>query len=126
ARRAGELLLAAREALHGQTRRKTDRVRADLQPAVAKALGLDGEDGIEQLRAAVPPPPRADTRARAAPPPRAGGVRGAPRRSGLVRRLDPGGIRLEDGLLVADPTEDDAVEAAPPAEGGLGVGVLAA
>jgi hypothetical protein len=26
---------------------------------------------------------------------------GGPRRSGLVRRLEPGGIRLEDGLLVA-------------------------
>ena len=28
---------------------------------------------------------------------------GGPRRSGSARRLDPGGIRLEDGLLVADP-----------------------
>jgi [protein-PII] uridylyltransferase len=30
---------------------------------------------------------------------------GGPRRSGLVRRLEPGGIRLEDGLLVVDPTD---------------------
>src|SRR5215207_3594214 len=30
---------------------------------------------------------------------------GGPRRSGLVRHLEPGGIRLEDGLLVADPTQ---------------------
>src|SRR4030095_12365078 len=51
--RAGELLLAVREALHGQTRRKTDRVRADLQPAVAKALRLGGSDGVDQLMAAV-------------------------------------------------------------------------
>ena len=104
--RAGELLLAVREALHGQSRRKTDRVRADLQPAVAKALGLDGEDGTDQLMAAVHTAARTieylaavETRALAER------LLGGPRRSGLVRRLEPGGIRLEDGLLVADPTQ---------------------
>ncbi|HEX3201170.1 MAG TPA: HD domain-containing protein, partial [Actinomycetes bacterium] len=103
--RAGELLLAVREALHGQTRRKTDRVRADLQPAVAKALGLDGADGVDQLMAGVHTAARTveylaavETRTLAER------LLGGPRRSGLVRRLEPGGIRLEDGLLVVDPT----------------------
>ena len=112
--RAGELLLAVREALHGQTRRKTDRVRADLQPAVAKALGLDGEDGVDQLMAAVHTAARTveylaavETRTLAER------LLGGPRRSGLVRRLEPGGIRLEDGLLVVDPA--DAERARSPA-----------
>jgi [protein-PII] uridylyltransferase len=104
--RAGELLLAVREALHGRTRRRTDRIRADLQPAVAKALGLDGEDAVDRLMAAVHTAARTveylaavETRTLAER------LLGGPRRSGLVRRLEPGGIRLEDGLLVADPTE---------------------
>src|SRR5215203_6000077 len=112
--RAGELLLAVREALHGQTRRRTDRVRADLQPAVAKALGLDGPDGVDQLMAAVHTAARTveylaavETRTLAER------LLGGPRRSGLVRRLEPGGIRLEDGLLVVDPA--DAERARPPA-----------
>jgi [protein-PII] uridylyltransferase len=112
--RAGELLLAVREALHGQTRRKTDRVRADLQPAVAKALGLDDTDGVDQLMAAVHTAARTveylaavETRTLAER------LLGGPRRSGLVRRLEPGGIRLEDGLLVVDPA--DAERARPPA-----------
>ena len=114
--RAGELLLAVREALHGQTRRKTDRVRADLQPAVAKALGLDGEDGVDQLMAAVHTAARTveylaavETRTLAER------LLGGPRRSGLVRRLEPGGVRLEDGLLVVDPAPADAERARSPA-----------
>jgi len=119
--RAGELLLAVREALHGQSRRKLDRVRADLQPAVAKALGLDGEDGVDRLMAGVHMTARTvehlagvETRALAER------LLGGPRRSGSARRLEPGGIRLEDGLLVADPaqtspggTADPAPDAAP-------------
>jgi [protein-PII] uridylyltransferase len=112
--RAGELLLAVREALHGQTRRKNDRVRADLQPAVAKALGLDGDDGADRLMAAVHTSARTveylaavETRTLAER------LLGGPRRSGLVRRLEPGGIRLEDGLLVVDAA--DAGRARPPA-----------
>jgi [protein-PII] uridylyltransferase len=115
--RAGELLLAVREALHGQTRRKTDRVRADLQPAVAKALGLDGDDGVDRLMAAVHTAARtieylAAVEARTL----AERLLGGPRRSGLVRRLEPGGIRLEDGLLVAEAT--DTGRAGPPADAG--------
>jgi [protein-PII] uridylyltransferase len=112
--RAGELLLAVREALHGQTRRKTDRMRADLQPAVAKVLGLDGDDGVDRLMAAVHTAARtieylAAVEARTL----AERLLGGPRRSGLVRRLEPGGIRLEDGLLVVDAT--DAERARTPA-----------
>ncbi|HET9559992.1 MAG TPA: HD domain-containing protein, partial [Actinomycetota bacterium] len=116
--RAGELLLAVREALHGQTRRKTDRVRADLQPAVAKALGLDGEDATDRLMAAVHTAARTveylaavETRTLAER------LLGGPRRSGLVRRLEPGGIRLEDGLLVVDPTHAAHAATSPAAIG---------
>jgi len=115
--RAGELLLAVREALHGQTRRKTDRVRADLQPAVAKALGLDGEDGVDQLMAAVHTAARTveylaavETRTLAER------LLGGPRRSGLVRHLEPGGIRLEDGFLVVDTSTGTV---GPAAEAGV-------
>jgi [protein-PII] uridylyltransferase len=112
--RAGELLLAVREALHGQTRRRTDRVRADLQPAVAKALGLDGQDGVDRLMAAVHTAARsiehlAGVELRAL----AERLLGGPRRSGLVRRLEPGGIRLEDGLLVTDPIQAETDGAGP-------------
>lgn len=104
--RAGELLLAVREALHGQTRRRTDRIRADLQPAVAKALGLDGEDAVDRLMAAVHTAARTvEYQAAVETRTLAERLLGGPRRSGLVRKLDPAGIRLEDGLLVADPTE---------------------
>ena len=116
--RAGELLLAVREALHGQTRRKTDRVRADLQPAVAKALGLDGEDGVDQLMAAVHTAARTveylaavETRTLAER------LLGGPRRSGLVRRLEPGGIRLEDGLLVVDTADAERARSPAPDAG---------
>jgi [protein-PII] uridylyltransferase len=125
--RAGELLLAVREALHGQSRRKLDRVRADLQPAVAKALGLDGEDGVDRLMAAVHMTARTvehlagvETRALAER------LLGGPRRSGSARRLEPGGIRLEDGLLVADPAADAAPSDDEQAEVVLAVRLLAA
>jgi [protein-PII] uridylyltransferase len=111
--RAGELLLAVREALHGQTRRKQDRIRADLQPAVAKALGLDGEDGVDRLMAAVHMTARTvehlagvETRALAER------LLGGPRRFGSARRLEPDGVRLEDGLLVADPARTSPGEGA--------------
>jgi [protein-PII] uridylyltransferase len=107
--RAAELLLAVREALHGQSRRKLDRVRVDLQPAVARALGLEGEGGVDRLMAAVHMAARVvehlagvETRALAER------LLGGPRRSGSTRRLEPGGVRLQDGLLVADPAQVDA------------------
>jgi len=126
--RAGELLLAVREALHGQVRRKTDRVRADLQPAVAKALGLDGPDGVDRLMAAVHTAARTveylaavETRTLAER------LLGGPRRSGLVRRLEPGGIRLEDGLLAVDAGDPETdPETDPQGEVLLAMRLLAA
>ena len=46
---ATELLLAAREALHAESKRKLDRLRIDLQQAVAHRLGLSGDDGADRL-----------------------------------------------------------------------------
>jgi [protein-PII] uridylyltransferase len=121
--RAGELLLAVREALHGQTRRKQDRIRADLQPAVAKALGLDGEDGVDRLMAAVHMTARTvehlagvETRALAER------LLGGPRRFGSARRLEPDGVRLEDGLLVADPAQTSLGGGADPAADAVAAG----
>ena len=106
---AGELLLAVREALHGRAPRKLDRVRLDLQPALAADLGMEGEDGVDRLMAAVHTAARTVEHAAAAEVQElAGQVLGGPRRSGLVRRLAPG-VRVEDGVLVADdgPGPDD-------------------
>jgi [protein-PII] uridylyltransferase len=48
---AGELLLASREALHEVTGRKNDVLHIDLQPSVAKQLGL--EDRVDELMSGV-------------------------------------------------------------------------
>jgi [protein-PII] uridylyltransferase len=106
---AGELLLAVREALHGRTPRKLDRVRLDLQPALAADLGIGGEDGADRLMAEVHTAARTvEHAAGSATQELAGRIMGGPRRSGLVRRLAPG-VRVEDGVLVADegPGPDD-------------------
>jgi [protein-PII] uridylyltransferase len=108
---ANELLLAVREALHGRSPRKLDRVRLDLQPALAADLGMPGEDGVDRLMAAVHTAARTvEHTAAAESHDLAARVVGGPRRSGLVRRLAPG-VRVEDGVLVADegpgPDEDE-------------------
>ncbi|HEX6674581.1 MAG TPA: HD domain-containing protein [Actinomycetes bacterium] len=106
---AGELLLAVREALHARTPRKLDRVRLDLQPALAADLGIDGEDAADRLMAEVHTAARTVEHATgSATQELAGRIMGGPRRSGLVRRLAPG-VRVEDGVLVADegPGPDD-------------------
>jgi [protein-PII] uridylyltransferase len=111
--RAGELLLAVREALHGQSRRKLDRIRMDLQPAVAGALGLGGEDGADRLMAAVHTACRTveHVAAEEADALAAALLDGGPRRTGTVRHLVPG-VRLEDGVLVAEPGELEPAVAA--------------
>ena len=97
--RAYELLLAVREALHAQSRRKLDRLRLDLQSAVASDLGLSGEDGRDELMSEVHTAARtieygttlianAITQH----------VLGGPRRSGSARRVTPG-VRADDGIL---------------------------
>jgi len=108
---AGELLLAVREALHGRTPRKLDRVRLDLQPALAADLGMDGEDGADRLMAEVHTAARTVEHATGTEAQElAGQIMGGPRRSGLVRRLAPG-VRVEDGVLLADegrgPDDDE-------------------
>ena len=105
----GELLLVVREALHRRSPRKLDRVRLDLQPALAAGLGLAGEDGADLLMAAVHTAARTvEHLAAAGSQELAGLVLGGPRRSGAVRRLSPG-VRISDGVLVADegPGPDD-------------------
>jgi len=103
---AGELLLAVREALHAQSRRKLDRLRIDLQPAVAQHLGLTGEDAADALMAEVHTAARTVEHETAA---RAGELAelliGGPRRSGAVRVLGHG-VRVEDGMLTSDPRAD--------------------
>lgn len=103
---AGELLLAVREALHGETRRKGDRFHIDLQPRVARRLGLEGEGAADGLMTEVHSAARviehlgvrtADSFAER--------VLGGPRRFGEVRTLDVG-VSLEDGVLVVRPDGD--------------------
>jgi len=103
---AGELLLAVREALHAQSRRKLDRLRIDLQPLVARHLGLAGVDARDALMAEVHTAARTVEHETAA---RAGELVellvGGPRRSGAVRLLGQG-VRVEDGMLVTDARPD--------------------
>jgi [protein-PII] uridylyltransferase len=90
------VLLAAREALHAQSKRKLDRLRIDLQPAVAAALGYEGEEAADALMQLVHSTARAvEHRTRRTLDELSG--RG-PRRSGAARDAAPG-VRLEDGTL---------------------------
>ena len=92
------VLLAAREALHGQSKRKLDRLRIDVQPAVAAALGFEGEDRADELMERVHSSARAvEYRTGRALNELAGK---GPRRSGAALEVAPG-IRLEDGALVS-------------------------
>jgi [protein-PII] uridylyltransferase len=90
------VLLAAREALHAQSKRKLDRLRIDLQPAVAAALGFEGDDAADALMERVHSSARSiEYRTGRALHDLAG--RG-PRRSGVALEIAPG-VRLEDGAL---------------------------
>jgi len=105
-RAAAETLLAVREALHAEVRRKTDQVRIDLQPTLARGLGLPDADALmaEVHTAARTIEHRAGLELAAATE----RVLGGPRTSGRV--IDLGhGIRLADGALTmaAGPAEPD-------------------
>ncbi|HEX2058515.1 MAG TPA: [protein-PII] uridylyltransferase [Actinomycetota bacterium] len=92
------VLLAAREGLHAQTTRKLDALRIDLQPAVAEALGFDGDDRADLLMERVHSAARSvEHRTRRVLNELSG--RG-PRRSGSAAEIAPG-VRLEDGTLTA-------------------------
>ncbi|HKE99985.1 MAG TPA: [protein-PII] uridylyltransferase [Actinomycetes bacterium] len=96
---AGELLLAVREALHAGARRRNDRVRIDLQPALARRLGFDGPEGVDQLMAQVHTAARTVEHLGAIEAQLAAErVLGGPRRSGRVVDLGHG-VRIEDGVL---------------------------
>jgi [protein-PII] uridylyltransferase len=97
---AGERLLAVREGLHAVAgKRKTDRVRIDLQPAVAKRLGLPGREGADQLMAAVHTAARTIEHLSSVEALiLSERVVGGPRRSGTVTDLG-GGVKIEDGQL---------------------------
>jgi [protein-PII] uridylyltransferase len=97
--RAGDVLLAAREALHGEVRRKTDELRIDLQSQVAGRLGLTGENPASELMFEIHSSARTIEHE--------GGLEAArlveslvsgPRRSGWIERLG-GGVKVEDGAL---------------------------
>ncbi|MDQ3964453.1 MAG: [protein-PII] uridylyltransferase, partial [Actinomycetota bacterium] len=95
------VLIAVREALHAELKRKSDRVRIDLQPNLAERLGYDGEFGVEELMSEVHGAARAieHSSALAIEDLTEHAERG-PRRSGNVEELAEG-VRLEDGRLIA-------------------------
>jgi [protein-PII] uridylyltransferase len=110
---AGELLLAVREALHADARRKHDRVRIDLQPALARRLGFTGPEGVDQLMARIHTAARTVEHLGAIEAQLAAErVLGGPRRSGRVADLGHG-VRVEDGVLnLGRRPEPDAQPAA--------------
>jgi [protein-PII] uridylyltransferase len=99
---AGDLLLAVREALHAELKRKSDRLRIDLQPGVARRMGLEGGDGANELMSEVHSAARnIEHRASIHSNKLAATVLGGPRRSGVAKQLAPA-VRLQDGTLQID------------------------
>lgn len=87
------VLLAAREALHAQSKRRLDTLRIDLQPAVARELGFDDADQLmERVHSSAR---RVEHRVRRALEESAGK---GPRRSGRAVEVTAG-VRLDDGAL---------------------------
>jgi len=96
---ANELLLAVREALHAELKRAGDRLRIDLQPAVAARLGFDEPAGADILMARVHSTARTiEQIARVEMSRSADSVLGGPRRSGSVVVVDSG-VVISDGVL---------------------------
>jgi [protein-PII] uridylyltransferase len=97
--RAAGSLIAVREALHAELKRKSDRIRMDLQPRVASHLGFDGPDGADELMARVHSAARTiEHEGIMARDALAETVLGGPKRSGTVARVDDC-VRIEDGVL---------------------------
>jgi [protein-PII] uridylyltransferase len=104
---AGALLLAVREALHAEVSRKSDRIRIDLQPAIAERLGLEGDDAADLMMARVHSAARTiEHESSVATETVAERVLGGPKRSGSMQVLG-GGTRIEDGVLVLDRDSED-------------------
>ncbi len=110
---AGETLLAAREGLHAVLgRRRSDRLRIDLQPAVARRLGLRGPTGADQLMNAVHTAARTvEHRSASARQETAEQVLDGPRQHGRVVPIGHG-IRLVDGNTGAPNWQETADPAA--------------
>jgi [protein-PII] uridylyltransferase len=102
------LLLAVREALHAELKRKSDKMRADLQPAVAKRLGLTGEDAADLLMAQVHAAARKiEFQTDLGLEHSSESALGGPRRSGSSGSVGQG-VRLQDGVLVPVPNGEPA------------------
>jgi [protein-PII] uridylyltransferase len=110
--RETSVLLAAREALHHETGRQMDTLRIDLQPNVAKRVGLEEEDAADALMLEVHRAARRiehETQIARAEASRT--LLGGPRRSGTVSTVAPG-VRLEDGTLrLVEGAAQDAASA---------------
>lgn len=105
---AAGVLIAAREALHAELKRKSDRLRIDLQPAVARRVGLEGDDAANELMMQVHSAARAIEHHSALHVEELSEeLLGGPKRSGAAQTVAPG-IRMEDGALAADALEDAA------------------
>ena len=97
-----DILLAAREALHGEVNRKLDRLRIDLQPRVAQRLGFEHDDGADELMMQIHSAARTiEFESAALSEEISSPVVGGPRRSGSVTQVATG-IRIEDGVIVVD------------------------
>jgi [protein-PII] uridylyltransferase len=100
--RAGEILVAVRETLHGSLQRPGDRLHMALQPEIAERLGITGAGRADELMERVHSSARAIERSSASVRlSLAGEILGGPRRSGSTR-LFPGGVALRDGELTVD------------------------
>jgi len=97
--KVSSVLLAVREALHGVAGRKLDKLRIDLQPDVARRVGFDGADGVDELMARVHDAARTidHTTTVWREEMLASHLHG-PRRSGSVTTVAPG-VRSQDGML---------------------------
>jgi [protein-PII] uridylyltransferase len=105
------VLMAAREALHGHSKRKLDRLRIDLQPAVAASLGFGGGAAADELMIAVHTAARTlEHEAADAASAFSAEILGGPRRTGSMRRLDAG-VSLVDGEVVGQLGPLDAAGA---------------
>jgi [protein-PII] uridylyltransferase len=99
------VLMAVRDALHVLEGRKQDRARIDLQPALARALGLEGEDGRDEMMAAVHSAARTVEHLGAAErKAHAQAILGGPRRSGSVQRYSSS-ITVVEGVLHSDAAD---------------------
>ena len=108
---AGDLLLAVREALHAEIKRKSDRIRIDLQPIVARRMGLESDDAANELMSEVHSAARRiEHGSSLLSKDLTSSLLGGPRRSGVARQVSPA-VRLEDGVLHADRgAHDDSID----------------